>query len=75
MIFVHGNLEIASGVTRMDAWLIVDGKMNTCSEFETGVTESDAIGRLRETCNKQLVFNGPMLAGLSLTDPLASIRL
>ncbi len=62
VIFVHGNLEIASNVTRIDAWLIVDGKINTCGEFEPGVTEADAIARLRDTCNSQLVFNGPVLA-------------
>lgn len=61
-LLVHGNLEVASEITRIDAWLIVDGKIDTCSEFEAGVTESDAIGRSRETCNKQLVFNGPVLA-------------
>lgn len=62
VIFVHGDLEIASDVTRIDAWLIVDGKINTCSEFQSGLTEADAISRLRDTCNKQLVFNGPVLA-------------
>lgn len=63
VIFVHGNVEIASNVTRIDAWLIVDGKINTCSEFASGVTESDAIARLRDNyCTKQLVFNGPVMA-------------
>lgn len=78
VIFVHGNLEIASDVTRIDAWLIVDGKINTCSDFTYGSTEADAVNRLRDTCNKQLVFNGPVLAnGLTLnrsfgSDPLVT---
>lgn len=62
VVFVHGDLEIASNVTQIDAWLIVDGKINTCSEFEGGTTEADAVARLCETCNNQLVFNGPVLA-------------
>lgn len=87
VIFVHGDLEIASDVTRIDAWLIVDGKINTCSNsipgkagFVSGSTESDAIGRPRDTCNKQLVFNGPVMAGkLELnrsfgSDPLITYR-
>lgn len=78
VIFVHGNLEIASDVTRIDAWLIIDGKINTCSDFTYGSTEADAVNRLRDTCNKQLVFNGPVLAnGLTLnrsfgSDPLVT---
>lgn len=62
VIFVHGNLKITSDVTRIDAWLIVDGEINTCSNFEVGTTESDAVARLRDTCTKQLAFNGPVMA-------------
>lgn len=82
VIFVrNGDVEIASDVTRIDAWLIVtNGKINTCSNFQSGTTESDAIGRPRDTCNKQLVFNGPVMANrLELnrsfgSDPLISYR-
>ena len=76
IIFVHGDLEISSDVTQIDAWLIVDGKINTCSEFTNRVTEADALNRLSNTCTKQLAFNGPVLAnGLVLnrsfgSDPL-----
>lgn len=80
VIFVHGNVEIASNVTRLDAWLIVDGKINTCGDFASGTTESDAVGRPRDVCNKQLAFNGPVMAS-SLTlnrsfgsDPLITYR-
>lgn len=77
VIFVHGNLEIASDVTRIDAWLIVDGKINTCSEFTSGSTESDAVARLRDNyCTKQLAFNGPVMAsGLTLNRSFGSDHL
>lgn len=73
VIFVHGDLEIASDVTQIDAWLIVDGTINTCSEFVSRVTESDAPNRLSNTCTKQLAFNGPVLAnGLILNRSFGS---
>lgn len=89
VIFVHGDVEIASNVTRIDAWLIVDGKINTCSNsipgateagFVAGSTEADAVGRQRNSCNRQLVFNGPVMANsLELnrsfgSDPLITYR-
>lgn len=85
VIFVHGDLDIASNVTQLDAWLVVDGAINTCSDFivsgSSGYgTESDAIGRESATCSKQLVFNGPVLANKVIlnrsfgADPLVSRR-
>ena len=70
-------MEIASDVTRIDAWLIVDGKINTCSEFTSGSTESDAVARLRDNyCTKQLAFNGPVMAsGLTLNRSFGSDHL
>lgn len=62
VIFVHGNVEIASNVTQIDAWLIVDGNVNTCSEFTSGVTMSDADRRNGDYCTNQLAFNGPVMA-------------
>lgn len=58
VIFVAGNLDIASNVTQIDAWLIVDGTLNTCVSFKnkkTGAASSD-------DCSKQLTFNGPVWA-------------
>lgn len=62
VIFVHGDLNITSNVEQIDAWLIVDGTINTCSDFVTSSTEADAVNRLKDPCTKQLVFNGPVLA-------------
>lgn len=87
VIFVHGNLEIASDVTQIDAWLVVDGEIDTCSNniaghpgFVYGETAADAIGIPSGACSKQLVFNGPVMAGsLKLnrsfgSDPLINYR-
>lgn len=62
VIFVHGNLEISSNVSRIDAWLVVDGTVNTCADFVPQQTEADALNRQSNTCSQQLVFNGPVLA-------------
>ncbi len=71
IIFVEGDVNISSNVTRLDAWIIATGTINTCPEFEVPHdteddynygTESDAENRLRDTCTKQLVFNGPVMA-------------
>lgn len=80
VIFVHGDLKIAGDVTQIDAWLVVDGEINTCKEFQSGSTESDAIARPSNTCTKQLVFNGPVFAeSIKLnrsfgSDPLINYR-
>lgn len=63
VIFVHGDLEITSEVTQIDAWLVVDGTIYTCSDFSSGNTEADAVNRDSNQCSRQLVFNGPVLAG------------
>lgn len=69
VIFINGNLKITSGVTRIDAWLIVSGDINTCSDFVSGSTQSEAVYRNMSTiynrdtdCSRQLIFNGPVLA-------------
>lgn len=62
IIFVEGDVNISSNVTRLDAWIIATGTINTCPEFQMYKTESDAENRLRDTCTKQLIFNGPIMA-------------
>lgn len=63
IIFADGNVNISSAVTEIDAWIITpNGTVNTCSEFNHGVTEADAVGRRYDICTNQLVFNGPVLA-------------
>lgn len=75
VIFVDGNVRVSSKVTQIDAWIVANGNLNTCSNFVEGGyrdgaliddTQSDAVNRPIDTCNKQLVFNGPVMAG-SLT--------
>lgn len=55
IIFVDGDLNISSNVTRIDAWLIVNGTLNTCSSF-TPYTDSNS------DCKEQLTINGPVVA-------------
>lgn len=64
IIFVdNGNVNISSNVTQIDAWIIApNGTIRTCSEFESGVTEADAIRKDYGLCTSQLVFNGPVMA-------------
>lgn len=72
IIFADGDVKITSKVSRIDAWIITpNGEINTCAGFvkpnsSTGEhgTQTDysdhydpALG-----CNRQLVFNGPVIA-------------
>lgn len=76
VIFVDGNVEVTSEVTQIDAWIIANGNLDTCSDFTPGGydankiltkgSDADAINREGGVCNKQLAFNGPVMAG-SLT--------
>lgn len=80
IIFVDGDVNISSRVTQIDAWIIASDSstINTCSDFQTRITEADAIGRSSNTCTNQLVFNGPVMAGKLIlnrsfgSDPLVS---
>lgn len=78
IIFVDGDLTISSDVTRIDAWLIVTGKINTCGNFN-GTTEADSLRQRRSFCTSQLAINGPVVAngGLELnrsygSDPIVN---
>ncbi len=33
VLFVDGNVTVRGNVTQVDAWLIINGKINTCSDF------------------------------------------
>ncbi len=77
VIFVDGNVRVASDVTQIDAWLIINGNLDTCSGFVAGSynndgsvasagSEADAVNRISGVCSKQLAFNGPVMAS-SLT--------
>ncbi len=55
LILVGRNINIAPNVTHVDAWLIVDDTINTCS----GIAQAD----LRSTnCQLPLRINGPVMA-------------
>ncbi len=56
IIYVDGDVNITSNVSRIDAWLIATGTINTCAEF------SASIGANSPTCSRQLRFNGPVSA-------------
>lgn len=58
IIYVDGNLNISSNVERIDAWLIVTRKINTCAEFENGKTGASS----DNVCTKRLTINGPVSA-------------
>ncbi len=91
LIFSNKDIQITDDVTRIDAWLITDGTLDTCSNKssiymgeQTDSNHYDAAATVYgiggvQTCSKQLVFNGPVIAhGLKLNrtfgaDPLASI--
>lgn len=60
VIAESGNIVIAEGVTRLDAWLIAkNGYVSTCG-VPSGVNWTSDLSAL--VCDKQLTINGPILA-------------
>ena len=55
IIVVTGDLFIMPNVTRIDAWIIVNGTIDTCFGWRIGMGIN--------ACNNKLVFNGPVSAG------------
>ncbi len=53
-IIIANNINIRSNVTRIDAWLIATGTINTCSNVAGNPTIT--------TCNQPLTINGPTIA-------------
>lgn len=67
IIFVKGNVNVASNVTQIDAWIFASGTVDTCKDFNSGKTEAVAVqnnGAIYNSpaCSRQLVFNGPVYA-------------
>lgn len=65
VIFVNGDITIEPGVSRIDAWIIATGNINTCKIRENNkAIATIAVNYDRDTtCDQQLVFNGPVMAG------------
>ena len=49
-------------MTRIDAWIIATGTINTCKEFVDKSTSADASGKKNGICTNQIIFNGPVMA-------------
>lgn len=63
VIYAKDGIDINSNVTRIDAWLVTDGELNTCPQFDRPNTEARVNGWGRNvTCDNELVVNGPSLA-------------
>ena len=56
LVILANNISISPSVTRIDAWLIATGTVDTCA----GV--ADASLRLGDSCSNQLTINGPVMA-------------
>lgn len=64
VIYVDGNIKIDPGVTRLDAWLIATGNIDTCGGWQDNTTETRSLNRnVNATCDQQLQVNGPVIAG------------
>lgn len=63
VIYVDGNVKIAPSVTRLDAWIIANGNINTCSGWTEKTTETQSVYRNQNTtCDNRLQINGPVVA-------------
>lgn len=64
IIYAKNGINIGPNVTRIDAWLITDGVLNTCSG-DGGQTEAyvEGYNKINEKpCAKSLIINGPVVA-------------
>lgn len=59
VIIADGDIIIDENVTRIDAWIISGGDINTCSINGVAQTASTLNS---EKCTKQLTINGPVYA-------------
>lgn len=53
-IIIADNIKVSKDVTRVDAWLIASGEINTCPVGKADVNETN--------CGKPLTVNGPVIA-------------
>ena len=54
LIIAEGGIDITKNVTQVDAWLITNGNIDTCTDFKLGGEETD--------CKTTLMVNGPVFA-------------
>lgn len=55
IIIAKGGINVTQSVNQIDAWVVTEGNINTCTEFSVGSGSS-------ETCYNPLIFNGPVFA-------------
>lgn len=55
VVIIADNIRIRDNVTRIDAWLVTSGTLNTCYNFSGNLTS--------EKCNAGLEVNGPVVTG------------
>lgn len=55
IIIFADDIEISNNVKRIDAWLVVDGNIDTCSEKDVGDLTID-------DCNNELIINGAVVS-------------
>jgi len=56
LIIIADNINIQSNVSKVDAWLVGKGTINTCSDVAKASINAT-------NCNNPLVVNGPVMAG------------
>lgn len=67
VIYATGDINIKSNVSQIDAWLISDGTLNTCSDYKKADpssrgTEARVAGYNDADCSRELTINGPVVA-------------
>jgi len=55
VVIIAKNINIAEGVTNIDAWLVAKDTINTCSGVGANLSST--------VCNQKLTVNGPLMAG------------
>lgn len=70
LIIIAKDILIDKSVSRVNAWLIVDGgKLNTCNDYKINAPEDKSNQNLLDFCNTQLFINGPVIVNGDLILP------
>ncbi|MDO4729979.1 MAG: hypothetical protein Q4A96_02155, partial [Candidatus Saccharibacteria bacterium] len=70
LIFAR-NITISNNVKRIDAWLIADNSIDTCSEKDVGGDNPITI----TDCTNELIINGPVVLGTGDQDESSKLKL